>query len=440
VIVTRGSGSDAFRTARSSWPVRGRRVERHGRSELEPDVDHLRSLLRRAYARGKPGPSEARAIAATAAGWTWQRSLARLDAVLQRHLGRARLTKVNRRARTSAVAYGFHSRGMVSWRKLCTEIDRSLATSFPNYRSFTRVERIDTEPVDIVLGQSEHCLELLLRARRQNPRCVVIVHQESTVLADRVAIVNRERRRCGVPPIVMSPLDLWRNRMENELADHFIVASSVARQCFIDHGTDPARVYVIPYGIARDTCHVRAGARTSRFLFAGTDPFRKGIRILFAAWEQAALRDAELVCLTDLEILRSKVLLGYLVRNPNITVRPLLGYHAFRRLYREIDCQVLPSLEDTFSRAVADGMAAGTPAIVSTATGVKDLIVHGVSGHIVPAGDVDALATALRAFGADRERRQAMGMAAHQAVQPHSWKRFRQRLTGLVQSIADERP
>ena len=85
-------------------------------------------------------------------------------------------------------------------------------------------------------------------------------------------------------------------------------------------------------------------------------------------------------------------------------MRPLLSHRRFRRAYLDVDCQVLPSLQDTFSITVGDGMGFGKPAIVSTATGIGDLIAHGVNGHVVPAGDIDALAESLRYFAADRRR------------------------------------
>ena len=147
------------------------------------------------------------------------------------------------------------------------------------------------------------------------------------------------------------------------------------------------------------------------------------------------MRNAELVCFTDQEVLTSKLLLRYLVRNRNILVRPLLPHRQFRRAYLDIDCQVLPSLQDTFSLAIGDGMGFGKPGIVSTATGIQDLIAHGTNGLVVPAGDVDALADSLRYFAADRDRLKTMGQAAYATARQYSWRRFRKSIGDLVESI-----
>jgi glycosyltransferase involved in cell wall biosynthesis len=142
-----------------------------------------------------------------------------------------------------------------------------------------------------------------------------------------------------------------------------------------------------------------------------------------------------LICCVHPEVLQSKPLLRYLVHNANVVVRPLSSQREFRRLYGEIDCQVLPSLEDTFSVAVADGMGVGKPAIVSTATGVKDLIVHGVNGHVVPTGDIDRLAESLHHFAADRRRLKAMGEAAYETARQFTWARFRRTVGDLIATL-----
>lgn len=463
VIVTSGTGPAAFCSGRNSWQIRARRARRHGQLGLEPDARHLRTLLRTAYARGRATARHAIEVSRTVRGWTWQRSVAALDAVIRRRLEHPDAGQTNWRAprgrrraltgsgaskgsasnrlatsaaaRTPALAYAFYSRGAESWKKLCTEIDRSLDARFDRYQPFTHRDRFDFGAADIVVGQSEHCLEVLLKVRRLNRRALTIVHQECTVLGDHVAIVNRERKRCGLGPIVTTPMDFWRNRRENDLAHHFIVASSVARGFYLANGFAASRVHVIPYGMNTGAFHFRAHAAKTRFLFLGTDPFRKGVRLLLAAWDRAALRDAELICFTDLEVLQSKLLLRYLVRNPSISVRPLSGHRVFLGQYAQVDCQVLPSLEDSFSLAVADGMGVGKPAIVSSATGIQDLITHGVNGHVVPAGDVERLAESLQHFAADRRRLKTMGEAAYETARQFTWHRFRRSVGDLVESI-----
>jgi len=71
------------------------------------------------------------------------------------------------------------------------------------------------------------------------------------------------------------------------------------------------------------------------------------------------------------------------------------------RAYGAADCLVLPSTAETWGLVVNEALAAGLPAVVSDGVGAGvDLIEPGVTGEIVPVGDVPALALALEAVAA----------------------------------------
>jgi glycosyltransferase involved in cell wall biosynthesis len=58
---------------------------------------------------------------------------------------------------------------------------------------------------------------------------------------------------------------------------------------------------------------------------------------------------------------------------------------------------VHPTYEDGFAYAPAEALASGVPVLVSEDTGMKDLIDPGVTGAILPTGDLDALTAAIDA-------------------------------------------
>ena len=75
-------------------------------------------------------------------------------------------------------------------------------------------------------------------------------------------------------------------------------------------------------------------------------------------------------------------------------------------LFALADAAVLPSRAETWGVIVNEALACGCPVVVSDAVGaVEDLVVEGVNGRIVPAGDVQALASALASPGVHRRRR-----------------------------------
>lgn len=78
------------------------------------------------------------------------------------------------------------------------------------------------------------------------------------------------------------------------------------------------------------------------------------------------------------------------------------------------DVLVLMSLREGFPNVVLEAAAMGVPAIVSDATGCVDAVVDGVTGVIVPRGDVDQLAQRIEEFKTQPDRVLAMGAAARE--------------------------
>jgi len=81
----------------------------------------------------------------------------------------------------------------------------------------------------------------------------------------------------------------------------------------------------------------------------------------------------------------------------------------------EFDVLVLMSLREGFPNVVLEAGAMQVPAIVSNATGCVDSVVDGVTGIVVPIGEVDRLVEALKALR-DPDRTRSMGEAARQWV------------------------
>lgn len=91
-------------------------------------------------------------------------------------------------------------------------------------------------------------------------------------------------------------------------------------------------------------------------------------------------------------------------------------------LLRESDVMVLPSLSgEAFSRSIIEAMAVGLPVIASDVGGAPEAVQNGVSGWIVPPGDVLTLRETILRLQQDPVLRRQMGEAALERVQ----ERFR---------------
>src|SRR5206468_2827166 len=71
------------------------------------------------------------------------------------------------------------------------------------------------------------------------------------------------------------------------------------------------------------------------------------------------------------------------------------------------DVFVMPSLWEGLPMAVLEAMVAGKPIVASRIAGIPEAIVDGAEGLLVPPGEVEPLADALRSLLLDPARRTA---------------------------------
>jgi glycosyltransferase involved in cell wall biosynthesis len=166
---------------------------------------------------------------------------------------------------------------------------------------------------------------------------------------------------------------------------------------------------------------------------AGLRP-QKNHRLLLQAFAQAApqLPDALLLLVgppdrldpayaESLKALAQELGLGQRVR--------FLGSRAdVPDILRASDVFVLSSDYEGNPLSVLEAMAAGLPVISTAVGGVPELVQHGATGLLVPAGDACSLAEAIAQLGCDPARRAAMGNTARQTAR----ERFDVRVMSLA--------
>lgn len=76
------------------------------------------------------------------------------------------------------------------------------------------------------------------------------------------------------------------------------------------------------------------------------------------------------------------------------------------------DLGLFTSESESFCLGVLEAMSFSVPSVSTAVGGVPEVIADGVSGRLVPFGDVDGLAAAVRELVSDPARRRAMGEAA----------------------------
>jgi glycosyltransferase involved in cell wall biosynthesis len=166
-------------------------------------------------------------------------------------------------------------------------------------------------------------------------------------------------------------------------------------------------VRVVPNGIALPA-DIGEEAAPPQILFAGRLSKEKGILELV----QAA-RGHELVVAGD-GPLRASVpgALGW------------LPHDELDRLYARAAVVACPSHREGFGVACAEAMAHARAVVASDVGGLRDLVVDGETGLLVPPGDVTALREALERLLGDPELRRRLGAAARDRIREiASWER-----------------
>lgn len=86
-------------------------------------------------------------------------------------------------------------------------------------------------------------------------------------------------------------------------------------------------------------------------------------------------------------------------------------------LLQDIDIAVLPSLKNEgLPNALMEAMAAAKPVVATDTGGTAELVVDGLTGYIVPAGDSTLLADRLELLCRDSEIRRKMGVAGRKRI------------------------
>jgi glycosyltransferase involved in cell wall biosynthesis len=100
-------------------------------------------------------------------------------------------------------------------------------------------------------------------------------------------------------------------------------------------------------------------------------------------------------------------------------------------VWAAIDIHVHASLADSSPMAIAEGMALAKPAVVTRVGGIPELVEHGRTGLVVPAGDSEALAGALLRLLREPETARRLGTAAHERY------RLRHRPESMARSLEE---
>jgi alpha-maltose-1-phosphate synthase len=172
-----------------------------------------------------------------------------------------------------------------------------------------------------------------------------------------------------------------------------------------------------------------------RVLFVGGDFPRKGGRDLLAAWQAGGFHArATLDLVTDWPLADPLP--------PGVVKHSGIRSHTpeWTERWAAADVFVLPTRNDARPNALQEAAAAGLPAIATRITALPEMVTHGETGLLVPAGDTAAIAEALERLIASPALRDALGRRARAFIlDVASPDRYLSTLIDIVLTVAKTR-
>jgi len=301
------------------------------------------------------------------------------------------------------------------------------------YLDWVAARQLARGDYDLVHSWSGDCVRTFREARRRGIPTVLEIptwHRNKGRKKPDKTKSERERDALPNPRRWFERLSPTRQQImeEYDLSDVILVLSECAADTFLAAGVPREKLYSLPRGT--DVVRFTPGVHPEKFraVFVGALIKRKGVDLLLETWRSLGLKDAELVLVGTVH----KEIEEYLQRygGPDIV---LPGYVRKPEDYlRKASIHIFPSTCEGSAKVTYDAAACGLAQITTREAG--DVVVDGLNGKVIPCGNKEALAEAIKAFYDHPDLVKTMGAAARErVVQNFTWEHYQERLLGAYE-------
>ena len=194
------------------------------------------------------------------------------------------------------------------------------------------------------------------------------------------------------------------------------VSSWLARE--VEALAPTAHPRVVPMPVVPDLFTPSQHHDADRLLFIGKLTEQKGLQHLLRAMTLMRTQPVlEVVGAGRVDDSHLRDLARELGVDDRIAWLPILSQSELARHYRKATIHVIPAVNEGLGLTAVESILCGTPVVAFDSGGVTDVIRNGVTGILVPPGDVQALARALDQLLEDPSKRAALAEQGRQHVQ-----------------------
>jgi glycosyltransferase involved in cell wall biosynthesis len=193
------------------------------------------------------------------------------------------------------------------------------------------------------------------------------------------------------------------------------------RQMMVRAGFPEERVRLMPHcaaSMANDSNanELLQGLKKPYFLFAGRLEPEKGVGLLL----EAARRLSEVSFVVAGAGSLAASIAEQAATLDNVSMLGVLNAHQLATIRREARAELAPSIwYEVFGMSALEAMQLGLPVIASDIGGLRDIVLDGETGLLIPPGDIDALATAIERLQDDPSLAAKLGAAGMAYVSRH---------------------
>jgi glycosyltransferase involved in cell wall biosynthesis len=206
-----------------------------------------------------------------------------------------------------------------------------------------------------------------------------------------------------------------------------IAVSESTREDLGRRGMDASRIRVIPNGIEVDAFRPVEGEPRfdePTFVFLGRIKRYKRIDLVveaIAALRQRGLQARFLVAGRGDQVNSLKALASRLGVEDDVEFLGFISEERKRELLRRSWAHVLTSAKEGWGISNIEAAAAGTPTVASDSPGLRESVIDGETGYLVPHGDVDSLTERLASLIEDPRSVERLGAGARRFAERFSW-------------------